>query len=122
MLINDTTFLLDESLESLKRIHEVQEEMKNKEQWDLLPRVNRAGFQSALYLFWLFFCNTRPLKKLLNKGQHQKAAQEKQFSMLFPAATMAMVTLDAILQKTSFCVVTVWLAKSVVWSGNSRKL
>ena len=34
MLINDTTFLLDESLESLKRIHEVQEEMKNKEQWD----------------------------------------------------------------------------------------
>lgn len=39
MLINDTTFLLDESLESLKRIHEVQEEMKNKEQWDQLPRV-----------------------------------------------------------------------------------
>lgn len=40
MLINDTTFLLDESLESLKRIHEIQEEMKNKEQWDLLPRVS----------------------------------------------------------------------------------
>lgn len=39
MLINDTTFLLDESLESLKRIHEIQEEMKNKEQWDQLPRV-----------------------------------------------------------------------------------
>uniref|UniRef100_A0ABI8AA38 Ubiquitin conjugation factor E4 n=1 Tax=Felis catus TaxID=9685 RepID=A0ABI8AA38_FELCA len=38
MLINDTTFLLDESLESLKRIHEVQEEMKNKDQWDQLPR------------------------------------------------------------------------------------
>ncbi|CAK6951282.1 ubiquitin conjugation factor E4 B isoform X1 [Scomber scombrus] len=38
MLINDTTFLLDESLESLKRIHEVQEEMKNKEQWEQLPR------------------------------------------------------------------------------------
>lgn len=42
MLINDTTFLLDESLESLKRIHEVQEEMKNKEQWELLPRVRTA--------------------------------------------------------------------------------
>ena len=40
MLINDTTFLLDGSLESLKRIHEVQEEMKNKEQWDQLPRVS----------------------------------------------------------------------------------
>jgi hypothetical protein len=43
MLINDTTFLLDESLESLKRIHEVQEEMKNKEQWDQLPRVRTAS-------------------------------------------------------------------------------
>lgn len=42
MLINDTTFLLDESLESLKRIHEVQEEMKNKEHWDLLPRVSKC--------------------------------------------------------------------------------
>lgn len=42
MLINDTTFLLDESLESLKRIHEVQEEMKNKEQWEQLPRVSAA--------------------------------------------------------------------------------
>lgn len=43
MLINDTTFLLDESLESLKRIHEVQEEMKNKDQWDQLPRVRMWG-------------------------------------------------------------------------------
>lgn len=42
MLINDTTFLLDESLESLKRIHEIQEEMKNKEQWDQLPRVSTS--------------------------------------------------------------------------------
>lgn len=98
MLINDTTFLLDESLESLKRIHEVQEEMKNKEQWDLLPRVNRAVFQSALYLFLILQCKT--IKKLFYKGQHQRAAYEKQFSMLFLAASMAMVTLDDILQKT----------------------
>ncbi|XP_057287753.1 ubiquitin conjugation factor E4 B isoform X2 [Pezoporus wallicus] len=48
MLINDTTFLLDESLESLKRIHEVQEEMKNKEQWDLLPREQQQARQSQL--------------------------------------------------------------------------
>lgn len=49
MLINDTTFLLDESLESLKRIHEVQEEMKNKEQWEQLPRVSagRGGAGST---------------------------------------------------------------------------
>ncbi|XP_031659498.1 ubiquitin conjugation factor E4 B-like isoform X2 [Oncorhynchus kisutch] len=48
MLINDTTFLLDESLESLKRIHEVQEEMKNKEQWDQLPREQQQSRQSQL--------------------------------------------------------------------------
>ncbi|XP_005986019.1 ubiquitin conjugation factor E4 B isoform X1 [Latimeria chalumnae] len=48
MLINDTTFLLDESLESLKRIHEVQEEMKNKEQWDLLSREQQQSRQSQL--------------------------------------------------------------------------
>lgn len=48
MLINDTTFLLDESLESLKRIHEVQEEMKCKEQWDQLPREQQTSRQSQL--------------------------------------------------------------------------
>ncbi|XP_066546655.1 ubiquitin conjugation factor E4 B isoform X2 [Amia ocellicauda] len=48
MLINDTTFLLDESLESLKRIHEIQEEMKNKEQWDMLPREQQQSRQSQL--------------------------------------------------------------------------
>lgn len=51
MLINDTTFLLDESLESLKRIHEVQEEMKNKEQWEQLPRVSAClgSFYICIY-------------------------------------------------------------------------
>jgi len=37
MLINDTTFLLDESLESLKRIHEVQEQMADTVAWNNLP-------------------------------------------------------------------------------------
>ncbi|XP_050424962.1 ubiquitin conjugation factor E4 B [Adelges cooleyi] len=36
MLINDTTFLLDESLESLKRIHEVQEQMADTIVWSSL--------------------------------------------------------------------------------------
>ncbi|XP_044137982.1 ubiquitin conjugation factor E4 B isoform X2 [Bufo gargarizans] len=48
MLINDTTFLLDESLESLKRIHEMQEEMRNKEHWDQLPRDQQQSRQSQL--------------------------------------------------------------------------
>ncbi|KAK6628131.1 hypothetical protein RUM44_010614 [Polyplax serrata] len=33
MLMNDTTFLLDESLESLKRIHEIQELLSNPVAW-----------------------------------------------------------------------------------------
>jgi ubiquitin conjugation factor E4 B len=33
MLMNDTTFLLDESLESLKRIHEVQELISDDDRW-----------------------------------------------------------------------------------------
>ena len=37
MLMNDTTFLLDESLESLRRIHEVQEAMEDKSTWDRQP-------------------------------------------------------------------------------------
>nr|KAF6472833.1 ubiquitination factor E4B [Molossus molossus] len=48
MLINDTTFLLDESLESLKQIHEVQEEMKNKEQWEQLPQAQQQARPSQL--------------------------------------------------------------------------
>ena len=39
MLINDTTFLLDESLDALKAIHETQEAQKDREAWDSQPRV-----------------------------------------------------------------------------------
>ncbi|CAH0564355.1 unnamed protein product [Brassicogethes aeneus] len=37
MLMNDTTFLLDESLESLKRIHEVQDLISDDAKWSKLP-------------------------------------------------------------------------------------
>ncbi|XP_066259795.1 ubiquitin conjugation factor E4 B [Euwallacea similis] len=37
MLMNDTTFLLDESLESLKRIHEIQELIADDDKWSKLP-------------------------------------------------------------------------------------
>lgn len=39
MLMNDTTFLLDESLDCLKRIHEMQEFQDNEAEWDALSRV-----------------------------------------------------------------------------------
>ncbi len=41
MLINDTTFLLDESLDALKAIHDTQEAMKNKEEWEAQPQVSQ---------------------------------------------------------------------------------
>ena len=44
MLMNDTTFLLDESLDCLKRIHEVQEEMDNVEEWNKQSQVRRIIF------------------------------------------------------------------------------
>uniref|UniRef100_A0A8D8LIT7 Ubiquitin conjugation factor E4 B n=2 Tax=Cacopsylla melanoneura TaxID=428564 RepID=A0A8D8LIT7_9HEMI len=48
MLMNDTTFLLDESLESLKRIHEIQELMSNKEAWTATPREQQESRERQL--------------------------------------------------------------------------
>ena len=39
MLMNDTTFLLDESLDTLKSIRELQDLKENKAEWDKLTRV-----------------------------------------------------------------------------------
>lgn len=41
MLMNDTTFLLDESLDCLKRIHEVQDEMANTAEWNKKSPVSK---------------------------------------------------------------------------------
>lgn len=48
MLMNDTTFLLDESLESLKRIHELQEAMENKSEWSKQPQEQQQTRQRQL--------------------------------------------------------------------------
>ena len=48
MLMNDTTFLLDESLESLKRIHEIQEEMKDTTNWNKQSREHQLQRQRVL--------------------------------------------------------------------------
>ena len=49
MLINDTTFLLDESLNSLKSINETQQMMANGTEWEALARVSL----SCLFFFLL---------------------------------------------------------------------
>ena len=44
MLMNDTTFLLDESLDTLKSIRELQDLMENKTEWDKLGRVSKGSY------------------------------------------------------------------------------
>lgn len=39
MAINDVTYLLDESLQLLKKIHQIETEMDNKEEWEGTPMV-----------------------------------------------------------------------------------
>lgn len=48
MLMNDTTFLLDESLENLKKIHEVQTLMMNEKEWTKLEPEDQASRQRQL--------------------------------------------------------------------------
>jgi ubiquitin conjugation factor E4 B len=48
MVINDATYLLDESLESLKRIHEIQILMENKTEFARLNNEERQQKQSQL--------------------------------------------------------------------------
>ncbi|GFR79782.1 ubiquitin conjugation factor E4 B [Elysia marginata] len=48
MLMNDTTFLLDESLDCLKRIHEIQDLMDNKEKFDKLTKEQQQTKQRQL--------------------------------------------------------------------------
>ncbi|CAB4010169.1 ubiquitin conjugation factor E4 B-like [Paramuricea clavata] len=48
MLINDTTFLLDESLNCLKSINEIQQLMKNRPEWEALTREARTTHQRQL--------------------------------------------------------------------------
>ncbi|XP_076086290.1 ubiquitin conjugation factor E4 B-like isoform X2 [Mytilus galloprovincialis] len=48
MLMNDTTFLLDESLDCLKRIHEIQEALENTEEWEKQSREQQQSRQRQL--------------------------------------------------------------------------
>ena len=48
MLINDTVFLLDEALDSLKAIHDTQEAMADSEQWVQQPQVSYVHTTTAI--------------------------------------------------------------------------
>ena len=48
MLMNDTTFLLDEAMVSLKRIHEVKEDMSDKVKWNSQTREQQTNRERQL--------------------------------------------------------------------------
>lgn len=41
MAINDVTYLLDESLQLLKKIHDIETDMDNKTEWEATPMVQK---------------------------------------------------------------------------------
>lgn len=43
MAINDVTYLLDESLQLLKKIHDIETDIDNKEEWEATPMVRPAS-------------------------------------------------------------------------------
>lgn len=43
LVIDDCTFLLDESLDALKRIHEFEKQVERKDQWEQLGRVSSVA-------------------------------------------------------------------------------
>ncbi len=55
MLMNDTTFLLDESMDALKRIHEVQEEMNDGVKWAEQTQVRKEWWSEYKESFRLSF-------------------------------------------------------------------
>ncbi|KAI9321206.1 ubiquitin elongating factor core-domain-containing protein [Dichotomocladium elegans] len=48
MLMNDVTYLLDESLSKLTEIHQIQVEMDDKASWEALPQQQRQEREGAL--------------------------------------------------------------------------
>jgi cell division septum initiation protein DivIVA len=49
MAINDVTYLLDESLQLLKKIHDIETDIDNKEEWEATPMVSIIRQKEEFY-------------------------------------------------------------------------
>ncbi|KJH47754.1 hypothetical protein DICVIV_06163 [Dictyocaulus viviparus] len=83
MVINDATFLLDESLAALKKIHDVELLMTNKEEWAALGREEQQQKESILedakrqVRSWLIYAkDTLELLGYLTRDAPQPFAQD----------------------------------------------
>ena len=65
MLMNDTTFLLDEAMDALKRIHEVQEEMTDPVRWTT-GQTQVSFYQDFQGKFAIFVLTSRDLLLFLD--------------------------------------------------------
>ena len=45
MAINDVTYLLDESLQLIRKIHDIESEMENKDEWEATSMVRQRERQ-----------------------------------------------------------------------------
>ncbi|VDO61881.1 unnamed protein product [Heligmosomoides polygyrus] len=83
MVINDATFLLDESLAALKKIHDVELVMANKDEWAALEREEQQQRESILedakrqVRSWLIYAkDTLELLGYLTRDAPQPFAQD----------------------------------------------
>ncbi|KHJ99129.1 hypothetical protein OESDEN_00877 [Oesophagostomum dentatum] len=83
MVINDATFLLDESLAALKKIHDVEHLMANKEEWAALGREEQQQKEGILedakrqVRSWLIYAkDTLELLGYLTRDAPQPFAQD----------------------------------------------
>jgi cell division septum initiation protein DivIVA len=51
MAINDVTYLLDESLQLLRKIHDIETDMDNKHEWDATSMVNDNRLDTCCYAY-----------------------------------------------------------------------
>lgn len=78
MAINDVTYLLDESLQILKKIHDIETEIDNKEEWEATPMVEIRTTTNSLFTNISLLQETR-----LNKTQ-QLSQYESQCCTYLP--------------------------------------
>ncbi|PAV79598.1 hypothetical protein WR25_00313 [Diploscapter pachys] len=82
MIINDATFLLDESLAGLKKIHDIEQLMDRRTEWETMnPEERQRKFEAMdeakrNVRSWLFYANDT-LELMLNLTQDAPAPFEK---------------------------------------------
>ncbi|CAF3348349.1 unnamed protein product [Rotaria sp. Silwood1] len=80
MAINDVTYLLDESLQLLKKIHDIETDIDNKEEWEATPMDTRMNKTQQLSQYESQCCTYLPLSmETLNMLEYLSANEPGPF-------------------------------------------